>query len=251
MTFPTVQQGIPVYPALTTAPPAAVKAKGAAVSRFNGSRVRSGHPQAETNRRTLHDAGGKRRPYCREWKPTFAPASPTQHRTRLTSEGFSGGTATADGALGGLLSVVNRRDRGHSRSHRRSSTWVEKMAEAGRRQARVLVVRHSPRGRFRTPSRRLASLFQSDFVNVSAWDYMAARLGSGPSDEPHAGGVKATDAEVGLVTLNAMRQRIKMPVWNGIRFVKDEIQQRRRRPDSRHGVPCWSDRRWSRTPRRC
>ena len=214
VTFPTVQQGVPVYPALTTAPPAGIKAKGAAVdSTAAVFDVVTRKPRRIGGRFTMPVENVAVLPGMEaDLRAGLSDAA----SDAVDKEGFNG-AGDADGAIGGLLSIAT--DVTADGTEASFVNFVEKIAGlVGNQHAYSWSDIRMAVGS--ATFAKLAALFQSN-SSVSAWDYLAARLGSVRVTNRMP--AKASNAQKGLVTLNAMRQRIKMPVWNGIRFIKDEI----------------------------
>lgn len=214
MTFPSVAQGIPVYPALTTAPPAAVKAKGGTVpSTAAVFDIVTRKPRRIGGRFTVPAENLAVLPGMeQELRAGLADAA----SDAVDSEGFSGGS-DGDGAIGGLIGVST--DATADTAVATFVTFVSKIAAlVGTKHAYSWSDIRMAVGS--ATFAHLAGLFQSN-GDSSAWDYMAARLGAVRVSDRLPD--KASNAQVGLVTLNAMRQQMKMPVWDGIRFVRDEI----------------------------
>ena len=215
VTFPTVPQGVPVYPSLTTAPPAGIKSKGTAVDstaaafdlvvrkpRRIGGRVSMAAENlavlpsmAQTLREGLVDAAAD----------------------AIDKAGFSTGTADTDGNIAGLFGVAT--DVTADTTTATFSNFVSKLAGMvdgkyayGWGDMRLVVGSDT--------FARLAGQFQSN-GDMSVWDYLVGKLASvRVSNRVPA---KTGSTQKGILTRNALRQRIKIPVWGGIKLLTDEL----------------------------
>ena len=217
--FPVVEQGTALYPAISTAPPAGVKAKSAAAAATASAfTLATRTPRRVTGRFTVRV----------EDLALFPPMESALRSALVGSAGnaiddevFNGAASdfTTDGEIRGLFAQAT--DVSIAGATETFGTGIARYAALvdgeyayGYNDLRLVLGSAT--------FAQYAGLFQNaQKGDISLYDYVAGKVGS--VRVTNRVPAKSGNGQKGLVTLNAVGQPIRVPVWRGIQLFRDQV----------------------------